>query len=78
MFSFLDVFENGKVPNHVELRSSFVEGLGIEDERNCRAEIHFLKEQIVHLHTILPSAAPPPTILTSNDNFILSTSAIFW
>lgn len=48
LFSFLDEFEHGRVPNHVDLRSFFVEGLGIKDAKTCRAEIEFLEEQIVN------------------------------
>ncbi|KAE8722986.1 U-box domain-containing protein 17 [Hibiscus syriacus] len=47
-FSFLDEFEHGRVPNHVELRLFFVERLGIKDAKSCRSEIEFLEEQIVN------------------------------
>ncbi|GLT29639.1 hypothetical protein SLA2020_044920 [Shorea laevis] len=54
-FSFLDEFENGRIPNpvelsvfSVELSVFFVERLGITDAKSCRGEIEFLEEQIVH------------------------------
>lgn len=47
-FGFLNVFENGKVPNSEELRSFFVGRLGIKDAKSCRVEIEFLEEQIVN------------------------------
>ncbi|GLT32687.1 hypothetical protein SLA2020_073340 [Shorea laevis] len=47
-FSFLDEFENGRIPNPVELSVFFVERLGITDAKSCRGEIEFLEEQIVH------------------------------
>ncbi|XP_044496783.1 U-box domain-containing protein 17 [Mangifera indica] len=57
-FYFLDEFENGRVPNHVELRSFFVENLEIKDAKSCRTEIEFLEEQIVnHEGDVEPSAA---------------------
>lgn len=57
LFLFLDQFERGTVPNHIELRSFFVESLGIKDVRSCRAEIEFLEEQIVnHEGDIEPTA----------------------
>ncbi|KAK4259538.1 hypothetical protein QN277_005860 [Acacia crassicarpa] len=46
--SFLDEFENGKVPDSSELRSLFLEKLKILDARSCRREIESLEEQIVH------------------------------
>ncbi|XP_028770127.1 U-box domain-containing protein 17-like [Neltuma alba] len=46
--SFLDAFENGKIPDSTELRSLFVEKLKILDARSCRSEIESLEEQIVH------------------------------
>ncbi|XP_057948642.1 U-box domain-containing protein 17 [Malania oleifera] len=45
-FWFLDELEKGQIPSPVELRSSFVEGLGIRDAKSCRSEIEFLEEQI--------------------------------
>lgn len=58
LFSFLDEFEHGRVPNHVDLRSFFVEGLGIKDAKTCRAEIEFLEEQIVnHEGDVEPTAS---------------------
>ncbi|XP_054777184.1 U-box domain-containing protein 17-like [Prosopis cineraria] len=46
--SFLDEFENGKIPDSSELRFLFVEKLKILDARSCRSEIESLEEQIVH------------------------------
>ncbi|XP_044461967.1 U-box domain-containing protein 17-like [Mangifera indica] len=57
-FYFLDEFENGKVPNHVELRSFFVDNLEIKDAKSCRTEIEFLEEQISnHEGDVEPTAA---------------------
>ncbi|KAK8989523.1 hypothetical protein V6N11_063945 [Hibiscus sabdariffa] len=57
-FSFLDEFERGGIPNHVELRLFFVERLGIKDAKSCRSEIEFLEEQIVnHEGDIEPTAS---------------------
>ncbi|CAD5313978.1 unnamed protein product [Arabidopsis thaliana] len=47
-YSFLDGFENGKIPSSVDLRMFFVEKLGIRDSKSCRSEIEFLEEQIVN------------------------------
>uniref|UniRef100_A0A1J3EYW0 RING-type E3 ubiquitin transferase n=1 Tax=Noccaea caerulescens TaxID=107243 RepID=A0A1J3EYW0_NOCCA len=47
-YSFLDGFENGKIPNPAALRSFFLEKLGIRDSMSCRTEIEFLEEQIVN------------------------------
>ena len=47
LFSFLDEFENGRIPGLAELRLLFVEGLGIKDAKSCITEIEFLEEQIV-------------------------------
>ncbi|KAK2642558.1 hypothetical protein Ddye_024321 [Dipteronia dyeriana] len=58
LFLFLDEFEKGKVPSHVELRSFFVENLRIKDATSCRSEIEFLEEQIVnHEGDIEPTAS---------------------
>ncbi|OMO65468.1 Armadillo [Corchorus olitorius] len=58
LFSFLDEFEKGRIPNHVELRLFFVERLGIRDAKSCRSEIEFLEEQIVnHEGDIEPTAS---------------------
>ncbi|XP_077227801.1 U-box domain-containing protein 17-like [Tasmannia lanceolata] len=46
LFYFLKEFENGRVPNPMELRSVFVEQLGVKDAKACRAEIDYLEEQI--------------------------------
>ncbi|CAL5346221.1 unnamed protein product [Camellia sinensis] len=48
LFSFLDEFENGRVPCPVELHSFFVERLGIQGAKSFRVEIEFLEEQIVN------------------------------
>ncbi|KAK8349616.1 hypothetical protein V6Z12_A06G154800 [Gossypium hirsutum] len=56
-FSFLNEFDNGRIPNHVDLRLFFVERLGIRDAKSCRSEIEFLEEQIVnHEGDIEPTA----------------------
>ncbi|XP_050224094.1 U-box domain-containing protein 17 [Mercurialis annua] len=58
LFSILDGFENGVIPNLVELRLFFVDCLGVRDGKNCRAEIEFLEEQIVnHEGDIEPTAS---------------------
>ncbi|KAK3206768.1 hypothetical protein Dsin_020814 [Dipteronia sinensis] len=58
LFFFLDEFEQGKVPSHVQLRSFFVENLRIKDAKSCRSEIEFLEEQIVnHEGDIEPTAS---------------------
>ncbi|OAY24996.1 U-box domain-containing protein 17 [Manihot esculenta] len=58
LFSFLDEFENGRIPGLVELRSFFVDSLGIRDAKSCRTEIEFLEEQIVnHEGDVEPSAS---------------------
>ncbi|KAL5707409.1 U-box domain-containing protein 17 [Ranunculus cassubicifolius] len=46
LFSFLDDFEKGRVPDPVELRVLFVDKLGIRNAKICRTEIEFLEEQI--------------------------------
>ncbi|GAV78888.1 Arm domain-containing protein/U-box domain-containing protein [Cephalotus follicularis] len=57
-YSFLYEFENGRVPNSVELRLFYVDKLGIRDAKSCRAEIEFLEEQIVnHEGDIEPAAS---------------------
>ncbi|KAG4956044.1 hypothetical protein JHK85_042424 [Glycine max] len=47
-FSFLDEFENGRLPDSAELRSFYVEKLQIVDAASCRSEIEGLEEQIVN------------------------------
>ncbi|CAH2059458.1 unnamed protein product [Thlaspi arvense] len=47
LYSFLDGFENGRIPDHGELRYFFVEKLGLRDPKSYRAEIEFLEEQMV-------------------------------
>ncbi|XP_022715728.1 U-box domain-containing protein 17-like [Durio zibethinus] len=57
-FSFLNEFENGRIPNYVDLKLFFVERLGIKDAKSCRREIEFLEEQIVnHEGDIEPTAS---------------------
>nr|VDD14799.1 unnamed protein product [Brassica oleracea] len=46
LYSFLDEFENGSVPNSEELSFFFFEKLGIKDPTSYRDEIEFLEEQI--------------------------------
>ncbi|KAJ4879935.1 U-box domain-containing protein 17 [Raphanus sativus] len=48
LYSFLDGFENGEIPNSLALRSFFVEKLGIRDSKSCGSEIEFLEEQIAN------------------------------
>lgn len=48
LYSFLDGFENGEIPNKLSLRTFFVEKLGIRDSRSCGSEIEFLEEQIAN------------------------------
>lgn len=58
LYEFLDEFENGKIPDSLELYSFFVEKLEIRDARSCRVEIEFLEEQIVnHEGDIDPTAS---------------------
>ncbi|GKU92405.1 hypothetical protein SLEP1_g6137 [Rubroshorea leprosula] len=57
-FSFLDEFENGRIPNAVELRLFFVERLGIKDAKSCRFEIEFLEEKIVKREGDVEPTAP--------------------
>lgn len=57
-FSFLDEFENGRIPNRSELHEFLVENLGIRDVKSCRAEIEFLEEQIYnHEGDVEPTAS---------------------
>ncbi|GMP74215.1 hypothetical protein CsSME_00031692 [Camellia sinensis var. sinensis] len=48
LFSFLDEFDNGRIPDPVELYSFFVEKLGIRGSKSFRVEIEFLEEQIIN------------------------------
>ncbi|XP_071724984.1 U-box domain-containing protein 17 [Rutidosis leptorrhynchoides] len=58
LFSFLHEFENGRIPNSVELRLFFVERLEIRDSESCRAEIEYLEEQIInHEGDVEPTAS---------------------
>ena len=47
-FPFLNDFENGRIPDSVELRSFHVEKLQIVDATSCRTKIEGLEEQIVN------------------------------
>lgn len=49
IFSFLEEFEKGQVPDSVELLDAFVHRLGIRDAKACRTEIEFLEEQVYSL-----------------------------
>uniref|UniRef100_A0A5B7BSA5 RING-type E3 ubiquitin transferase n=1 Tax=Davidia involucrata TaxID=16924 RepID=A0A5B7BSA5_DAVIN len=46
LFGFLEEFGVGSVPDCMELRAFFVDGLGIQDGKTCRNEIEFLEELI--------------------------------
>ncbi|XP_062012901.1 U-box domain-containing protein 17 [Rosa rugosa] len=48
LFSFLDEFEMGRVPNSDDVCVFFHQRLGIRDAKSCRHEIEFLEEQIVN------------------------------
>ncbi|XP_043694622.1 transcription factor MYB53-like [Telopea speciosissima] len=49
LFSFLEEFERGHIPDQEELRTLFIDRLGIRDAKTCRVEIEFLEEQIYNL-----------------------------
>lgn len=56
LFSLLDDFENGRVPDLVELYTFFVEKLGLVGPISFRFEIEFLEEQIIsHEGDVEPS-----------------------
>lgn len=58
LYSFLNEFECGYIPDQFQLYSFFVEKLGIRDARICRMEIEFLEEQIAnHDGDIEPTAS---------------------
>lgn len=58
LYSFLNEFENGEVPNSNELWFFFVDQLRIRDAKSCRDEIEFLEDQIVnHEGDVEPTAA---------------------
>lgn len=58
LYSFLNEFERGYIPDKAELRTFFLEKLGIRDSWSCRMEIEFLEEQIVnHDGDIEPTAS---------------------
>lgn len=58
LLSFLDEFENGRLPNSRELREFFVDKLKIRNAKSCRAEIEYLEEQIVnHEGDVEPTVA---------------------
>lgn len=46
--SYLDEFENGRVPDSAQLRSFFMMKLQILHPRSCRTEIESLEEQIIN------------------------------
>ncbi|KAJ6824353.1 U-box domain-containing protein 17-like [Iris pallida] len=46
IFLFLDEFAKGRSPDRTELRTAFVDRLGIRNAQSCRFEIDFLEEQI--------------------------------
>ncbi|KAA8526248.1 hypothetical protein F0562_008549 [Nyssa sinensis] len=46
LFGFHEEFGVGNVPDCMELRAFFVDGLGIHDGKTCRNEIEFLEELI--------------------------------
>lgn len=57
-FSFLDDFENGRIPDSTQLRLFFVDRLGIRNAKSCRDEIEYLEEQIVtHEGDVEPTAS---------------------
>ena len=58
LFSFLDDFGSGRIPDPVELQLFFVDRLGIRDAKSCRAEVEFLEEQIYgHEGDVEPNVA---------------------
>ncbi|CAH9076546.1 unnamed protein product [Cuscuta epithymum] len=58
LYSFLNEFEKGKIPDSRELYSLYVEKLEIRDARSCRFEIEFLEEQVMnHEGDIDPTAS---------------------
>ncbi|KAL0352939.1 UNVERIFIED_CONTAM: U-box domain-containing protein 17 [Sesamum angustifolium] len=58
LYSFLNEFENGRMPDRNQLYSFFVEKLGICNVKSYRDEIEFLEEQIVnHDGDIEPTAS---------------------
>ncbi|XP_027105604.1 U-box domain-containing protein 17 [Coffea arabica] len=58
LYSFLNEFECGYIPDRFQLYSFFVEKLGIRDARSGRMEIEFLEEQIAnHDGDIEPTAS---------------------
>ncbi|KAG0457829.1 hypothetical protein HPP92_022986 [Vanilla planifolia] len=46
IFSFLEEFEKGRIPDPAQLRTAFVHRLGIRNPNSCRTEIEYLEEQI--------------------------------
>ncbi|OAY81626.1 U-box domain-containing protein 4 [Ananas comosus] len=48
IFSLLDEFARGDAPDPDDLRSLFVDQLGVRDADACRSEIEFLEEQILN------------------------------
>lgn len=61
VFSFLDGFENGCVPDQGELREAFIQRLGIRSASACRAEVDFLEERI-HVDDREDDDADPATL----------------
>ncbi|KAL3741635.1 hypothetical protein ACJRO7_017144 [Eucalyptus globulus] len=60
LFTFLNEFENGRIPNPVELRIFFLDSLGISNAKSFRAEIDFLEEQIMNYEGDIE---PPASVL---------------
>ncbi|XP_047330479.1 U-box domain-containing protein 17 [Impatiens glandulifera] len=56
-FSFLDEFENDRIPDPVELQSFYVEKLGFQSPKDFVAEIEFLEEQINHDGDLEPTVS---------------------
>ncbi|KAL0398427.1 UNVERIFIED_CONTAM: U-box domain-containing protein 17 [Sesamum radiatum] len=58
LYSFLNEFEDGRIPDRNQLYSFFVEKLGICNVKSYRDEIEFLEEQVVsHDGDIEPTAS---------------------
>ncbi|KAG9448193.1 hypothetical protein H6P81_014321 [Aristolochia fimbriata] len=61
LYAFLDEFEEGHIPDQNDLRTAFVEKIGIRDAKSFRAEIDFLEEQIINHEE---DVEPPISLLT--------------
>lgn len=48
LYTFLDDFEAGRVPDRDDLYLTFVEQIKMKDANSCNAEIEFLEDQIVN------------------------------